>query len=415
MKGPHDDELEQSGHWPLRGTFTIELLNQLNDSNHHIYKVQFHHCHCSECTERVTGIFQASADSGVGNPAFIPHDTLLDNGSKSYLKSDLLMFRISYEVMEAPYQIVPVVVKVTKFSYWLNSMKDWHSNPFFAFEKGYQVYLKVVATGSGHGEGTHVSVYLHLMKGPHDDELEQSGYWPLRGTFTIELLNQLNDSNHTRMVQFHHHLCEKCTNKVLDEVMTHGGVGRQQFISHTILNNNGYMKSDSLIFKISYESTEPPYQITPVSYKLTKFSQWVINKENWYSSSFFAFNGGYHMCLMVDAAGGDKGDGTYMSVYLYLMKGPHDDELEQSGHWPLRGTFTIELLNQLNDSNHYRYTVNCGAFSSFHRVVVGISVTVDAKHISHDSLFQHNGYLNNDTLQLRISYSASSDDDNGIQ
>ena len=35
------------------------------------------------------------------------------------------------------------------------------------------------------------------------------------------------------------------------------------------------------------------------------------------------------------------------------MKGPHDDKLEQSGHWPLRGTFTIELLNQLNDSDHY--------------------------------------------------------------
>ena len=39
MKGPHDDKLEQSGHWPLRGTFTIELLNQLNDSDHHEHKV----------------------------------------------------------------------------------------------------------------------------------------------------------------------------------------------------------------------------------------------------------------------------------------------------------------------------------------------------------------------------------------
>ena len=29
MKGPYDDELE----WPLRGTFTIELLNQINDEN----------------------------------------------------------------------------------------------------------------------------------------------------------------------------------------------------------------------------------------------------------------------------------------------------------------------------------------------------------------------------------------------
>ena len=59
------------------------------------------------------------------------------------------------------------------------------------------------------------------------------------------------------------------------------------------------------------------------------------------------------MCLRVDAAGNGDGKGTHVSVYLYLMKGPHDDELEQSGHWPLKGTFTIELLNQLNDSDHH--------------------------------------------------------------
>ena len=44
---------------------------------------------------------------------------------------------------------------------------------------------------------------------------------------------------------------------------------------------------------------------------------------------------------------------TSLNTSLYLMKGPHDDELEQSGHWPLRGTFTIELLNQQIDSNHF--------------------------------------------------------------
>ena len=55
----------------------------------------------------------------------------------------------------------------------------------------------------------------------------------------------------------------------------------------------------------------------------------------------------------VDAAGYDRGEGTHVSVFLYLMKGSHDDELEQSGHWPLRGTFTIELLNQKIDYDHY--------------------------------------------------------------
>ena len=48
---------------------------------------------------------------------------------------------------------------------------------------------------------------------------------------------------------------------------------------------------------------------------------------------------------------------THVSVYLHLMKGPYDDKLEQSGHWPLSGTFTVELLKvngvMISDSDHY--------------------------------------------------------------
>lgn len=50
------------------------------------------------------------------------------------------------------------------------------------------------------------------------------------------------------------------------------------------------------------------------------------------------------MCLRVDAAGYHYGEGNYVSLFLYLMKGPHDDELQQSGSWPLCGNFTIEYL-----------------------------------------------------------------------
>ena len=91
-------------------------------------------------------------------------------------------------------------------------------------------------------------------------------------------------------------------------------------------------------------SSEMSNQVAPVIVKMSSFNKKLRDKERWYSSPFFVFDGGYQMCLRVDAAGDSKGDGTHVSVHLYLMKGPHDDELEQSGHWPLRGTFTIELL-----------------------------------------------------------------------
>ena len=208
------------------------------------------------------------------------------------------------------------------------------------------------------------------------------------------------------MVQFHHHRCSECTNRVLKEVMAYSGRGEPQFISHdALLHSSNYYRNDSLIFRISYEHMESPYQITPVTFKLSKFSQWVKSKDIWLSSPFFAFKEGYQMFLSVNAAGYDDEEGTHVSVYLYLMKGPHDDKLEQSGHWPLRGTFTIELLNQLNDSDHYSPAVTYILSGSGKRVIGDEIDAIEAvvKYISHDTLFKHGGYLKDDTIHFRIS------------
>ena len=406
MKGPHDDQLEQSGHWPMRGTFTIELLNQLNDSDHYSRMVQFHHHLWSECTNRV--LMGAMTNSGCGELEFISHDTLLHNNSNNYYKGDSLIFRISYEDSEPPYQVAPVTFKVTHFSRWLKSKEVWYSSPFFAFVEGYQMHLKVYSINN-----SQVSVYLDLTKGAYDDKLEQSGHWPLRGTFTIELLNQLNDSDHySRMVQFHHYWCSECTNRVLAGVIANSGRGESHFISYSTLLHRGYYRNDSLIFRISYEHMEPPNQVTPVTFKVSKFSQWLKSKEEWDSSPFMVFKKGYQMFFRVYAFGDGDGEGTHVSVYLYLMKGPHDDKLEQSGHWPLRGTFTIELLSQLNHSDHYSRMVQ------FHhhlwsectkRVLIGTKANSgcgEKNFISVDTLLHHN-YYKDDSLIFRISYEDS--------
>ena len=49
----------------------------------------------------------------------------------------------------------------------------------------------------------------------------------------------------------------------------------------------------------------------------------------------------------------DGGSSSYLSVSLFLMKGPHDDELT----WSLRGEFDVKLLNQVSDGGHHSETV----------------------------------------------------------
>ena len=58
------------------------------------------------------------------------------------------------------------------------------------------------------------------------------------------------------------------------------------------------------------------------------------------------------MCLMVYVSGDGNGAGTHVSIYLFLMRGPYDDELQRLDRWPLRGVFTIILLNQCGYGNH---------------------------------------------------------------
>ena len=88
--------------------------------------------------------------------------------------------------------VCPVIVKVTEFNRRKRDTDDWCSNSFFSHKKGYKMSLTVSPAGDGNGKGTHLSVFLYLMKGPHDDELT----WPLREKFEVKLMNQISNCEH---------------------------------------------------------------------------------------------------------------------------------------------------------------------------------------------------------------------------
>ena len=109
-------------------------------------------------------------------------------------------------------------------------------------------------------------------------------------------------------------------------------------------------------------------QPCPVIANMTEFSAKKTGLVEWYSDSFYSHEKGYKMCLRIDAEALVKG--PYLSVYLYLMKGPHDDELT----WPLRGKFKVKLLNQIGDCEHYSIAIAYDSHTKSHnacRVIDG--------------------------------------------
>ena len=73
-----------------------------------------------------------------------------------------------------------------------------------------------------------------------------------------------------------------------------------------------------------------------------------MDTQYWFSDPVYSYFGGYKMRLNVVANGYGEGEGTHVSVYIYLLQGENDDNLA----WPFRGTIKVSLLNQLEDRQH---------------------------------------------------------------
>lgn len=61
----------------------------------------------------------------------------------------------------------------------------WESTPFYSFPKGYKFDVTIYPHGTSRCMGTHLSIYVCLLRGEYDDQLE----WPFHGAVFVELYN----------------------------------------------------------------------------------------------------------------------------------------------------------------------------------------------------------------------------------
>ena len=111
--------------------------------------------------------------------------------------------------------------------------------------------LVVYPNGNGDGEGTHVSIFTCVMRGPFDAEL----HWPFRGAITIQVLNQSGDHSHREQTITY----DDCTpdiyaGRVMDKEKG-GAWGYAKFLPHSSLDtsttsNTQYLKNNSLCIKV---------------------------------------------------------------------------------------------------------------------------------------------------------------------
>ena len=89
MRGEFDAHLK----WPFRGSVTIQLVNQLEDRDHHTYTNRYNHTASDASSARVP---VKDKSHGRGKHEFIPYSELGLSvaNNRQYLKDDCLVFRI---------------------------------------------------------------------------------------------------------------------------------------------------------------------------------------------------------------------------------------------------------------------------------------------------------------------------------
>lgn len=143
--------------------------------------------------------------------------------------------------------------------------------------------------------------------------------------------------------------------------------------------------------------------------KMTNFSKYKTEKNQWNSTPWYTAPYGYKLQLNVDPCGFGNGKDTHISVHVYLMKGENDAMLQ----WPFSGDITIQLLNWREDRGHVEKTVHFNDNTSLQtRSMVirgerasngrGYDKFISLTDLSYNSL-KNTEYLCNDTLRFKVT------------
>ena len=116
--------------------------------------------------------------------------------------------------------------------------------------------MRVDPNGDGSFRGTHLSVFIRLMKGENDHTLS----FPINGIFKIQLLNWRQNSGHVeKIVQFDESIPERYRLQVTTGDKT-ASYGLHGYLSHDELENSSdykeYIHNNTLCFKIQFEQTQ---------------------------------------------------------------------------------------------------------------------------------------------------------------
>ncbi len=355
LKGEHDHKLA----WPLHANFEVALYNWR--TNQPLFSKVLRlpgDAFCSRSTNDLP------AHWGKGEVEYISLASIPYDSAKNteYVQHNCLNFQVNrVTLLRAPaLPNLPLWAGDNCFIVpYFSSLKQnsviFYGSPFYTHQRGYRLCPRVDPNGFGGGKGSHVSVSCTLMKGEYDDNLP----WPISADVTIRMLNWVENRNHkSYTVSLNGGANIKTISKVPRNGIAEMCWGSPTFAAHSSLNGQ-YLNGNCLLFKIdsfvayldnASVAKLPPW-VNPAEgspypcFTLPSFAKRKAFGNIYYSKPFYSHHNGYKMQLCIHAAKGNS-----VGVFVYLMKGPNDAQLQ----WPFHSDVVLELVNWQGDQGHHR-------------------------------------------------------------
>ena len=136
----------------------------------------------------------------------------------------------------------------------MGRMTSLYSPPFYTSTHGYRLRLRAYLYGDGSGKGTHISLFIVLMKSEYDDILS----WPFRHRVTLSLINQNNplSAEAAIMRKFVPNPESSSFQKPKDTFNIASGF--PEFAELHILHNSSFVKKDTIYFRVKLDPSETP-------------------------------------------------------------------------------------------------------------------------------------------------------------
>ena len=127
-----------------------------------------------------------------------------------------------------------------------------YSPPFYTSPHGYRLCLRTYLYGDGAGKGTHISVFLVIMRSEYDDIL----LWPFKHRVIISLINLDNPLKMDAAIthKFVPNPQSSSFEKPKDAFNLASGF--PQFASISVLTDSRFVKNDTMYFRVKLEQPE---------------------------------------------------------------------------------------------------------------------------------------------------------------